>query len=107
MINAIRIAQLQELLIEEPNDIFLHYALGLEYAKAAEQYALAEAQFLQVLLRDENYVAAHYQLGQLYELWQRAQEALAHYKAGQTKAKALGNRKAANEFEEAIFLLED
>lgn len=107
MINAERIAQLQEMLKEERGDIFLHYALGIEYLNHAAEFENAEHQFKHVLTLDGNYFAAHYQLGKLYEAQQRNNEALEHYRAGQAKAKALGNRKAAGEFDEAIFLLED
>ena len=107
MSSSARIAQLQEMLKEDSNDIFLHYALGLEYAKEQSTFSTAEAQFKLVVQIDENYLAAYYQLGQLYEQWQKVPEALEYYKSGQAKAKTVGNRKSANEFEEAIFLLED
>lgn len=107
MSNALRVAQLQEMLKAEPEDVFLQYALGLEYAKSPESFEAAANQYLTVLRLDENYIAAHYQLGQLFELWQKIPEALEQYRIGFEKAKKLGNRKSANEFEEAIFLLED
>ena len=107
MISSFRIAQLQDMLKEDSNDIFLQYALGLEYAKEEITFSDAEAQFKLAIQLDENYLAAYYQLGQLYEQWQKVPEALEYYKIGQAKAKTVGNRKSANEFEEAIFLLED
>lgn len=107
MPTASRVAQLQEMLKDEPKDVFLLYALGLEFAKEADSFESAQEHFNLVLRLDTNYIAAHYQLGQLFELRQKKEEALKQYRDGLEKAKLLGNRKAANEFEEAIFLLED
>lgn len=102
-----RIEQLQQLLAKDAHDPFLHYALGLEFAKTEKTFALAEEKFNHVLLLDNNYFAAHYQLGQLFERSDRKEAAIQHYRIGNEKAKKAGNRKASNEFEEAIFLLED
>jgi tetratricopeptide (TPR) repeat protein len=60
-----------------------------------------------VLTLDADYLAAYYQLGQLYELLLRNPEAIEYYKKGLSVAKTQGNNKAVNEFNEAIFLLED
>ncbi len=51
--------------MEDPNDPFLHYALGLELAKK-KNYQEAMASFLQTIKLDENYLAAYYQLGIIY-----------------------------------------
>jgi tetratricopeptide (TPR) repeat protein len=102
-----RVNMLMGMLEKEPNDLFLNYALGLECAKDLQTVHDAESQFRIVLSLDETYHAAYYQLGQLFEALQRAPEAIEFYKKGLEQAEIRKDLKAANEFREAIFLLED
>jgi tetratricopeptide (TPR) repeat protein len=102
-----RTGQLVSMLKQEPGDLFLNYALGLEYAKDLIAPADAESQFRIVLSIDSNYLAAYYQLGQLFEKLDRPSEALTFYKTGLTLAREQKNNKAINEFGEAVFMLED
>ena len=102
-----RIQSILQMLEAEPNDCFLNYALGLEYAKSPDSYSLAESQLLKVKQIDPAYVPVYYQLGQLYANMQQRENALTFYREGLTVAKKLKQNKAANELEEAIFLLED
>lgn len=102
-----RIESLLSMLEKEPNDIFLNYALGIEYAANPETSADAESQFKIVLSLNEDYIPAYYQLGKLNETLLRNEEAIDYFKKGLEKAKAQKNNKAINEFNEAIFLLED
>jgi tetratricopeptide (TPR) repeat protein len=67
----------------------------------------AQQLFEMIIRNDENYLAAYYQLGKLQELKGEIPAAINTLKAGQQKATAQKNRKAAGEFEEAIFMLED
>lgn len=60
-----KIAELNKLITEEPDDPFLHYALGLEYSKK-KYFQEAMASFQTVLKFDENYLAAYYQLGLIF-----------------------------------------
>lgn len=107
MANESRIKQITELLQSEPNDVFLNYALGMEYIVDSHNYHLAETQFKKVLQLDENYIAVYYQLGKLFEAQAKNSEALNFYKTGLEKAHQQKNNKAINEFGEAIFMLED
>lgn len=102
-----RIQQLLQLLGSEPQDVFLNYALGIEYSVQAQQHDFAEVQFKKVLELDAEYLAVYYQLGKLYEAKQQIQEALHYFKIGLEKAKQQKNNKAINEFGEAVFMLED
>ena len=95
------------MLEKEPGDLFLNYALGIEYSAKPLTYPDAESQFKIVLGLNENYIAAYYQLGKLSEALLRAPEAIEYYKKGLEKAIFLKDNKAINEFNEAIFLLED
>jgi len=107
MANQSRIKQITELLLSEPSDVFLNYALGLEYIVDSHNYLLAETQFKKVLQLDENYIAVYYQLGKLFEARAKNTEALTFYKTGLEKARQQKNNKAINEFGEAIFMLGD
>jgi tetratricopeptide (TPR) repeat protein len=60
-----RIEQLKNMLMEDPSDTFLHYALGLEFAKK-KNFQEAMSAFQTVIQLDENYVATYYQLGLLF-----------------------------------------
>jgi len=105
--NATRIENLMKMLEQEPDDLFLNYALGLEYANDLNKVADAESQFKIVLSLDPDYIPAYYQLGQLFTALLRTPEALDYYKTGLEKAKIQKNNKAVNEFGEAISMLED
>jgi uncharacterized protein HemY len=107
MNNQTRIDSLLQMLQQEPEDEFLNYALGLEYAKEAQSYNLSEAQFKKVINNNHQYIAGYYQLGQLYELMNQKNLALEQYYLGLEVAKIQKNNKAVNEINEAIFLLED
>jgi cytochrome c-type biogenesis protein CcmH/NrfG len=101
-----RVENLLRMLEGEPSDVFLNYALALEYIKDETASATAESQLMHVLSLDRSYTAAYYQLGKLLERQNRITEALETYRAGLEIAKAKKDKKAG-EFEEAIFLLED
>lgn len=101
-----RLNTLLALLKDEPDDVFLNYAVGLEYA-AAGQTDEAALQFTRVLQIENNYIAAYYQLGQLYAGAHDTGKAIQYYRQGLEKALAKKDNKAINEFNEALFLLED
>lgn len=99
-----RKSELELLLFENPNDVFLNYALGLEW-NVLNQTEFAELQFQKVLLLDAEYHAAHFQLGQMYELTHQISKAEWHYRSGIAVAKKLGHHKAAAEYETALNML--
>lgn len=101
-----RIDMLINLLSKEPDDVFLNYALGIEYL-AELSLDQAEKQFKKSLALDSNYIAAYYQLGKLFESQSKNNEALQFFREGLNKAIEQKNNKAVNEFNEAIFMLED
>lgn len=107
MKNSARVDHLLSMLEKEPDDLFLNYALGLEYCNDLGHVSDAESQFKIVLNLDNSYIPAYYQLGKLLASLMRTPEALEYYKAGLQKAKEQKNNKAINEFGEAIFMLED
>ena len=101
-----RINTLMEMLKGEAGDVFLNYALGIEYATSGNVTA-AHHQFTKVITLDSNYLAAYYQLGKLLEARSENNEAIKYYQIGLEKAKLKKDHKAINEFGEAIFMLED
>src|SRR4051812_33156762 len=95
-----RIQMLMSMLEQEPRDLFMNYALGVEY-RADAQLPLAEEQFKKVLDLDPLYIAAYYQLGQLHQELSDTAGALDFYRQGLEKAKLKKDNKAINEFGEA------
>jgi tetratricopeptide (TPR) repeat protein len=100
-----RIEALLKMLQNEPKDVFLNYSLGIEYV-ASGTLDLAQEQFLKVLDLEENYIPAYYQLGKLWEQKQDIENSLNYYRKGLQFAMQQKNNKSANEFREAIFMLE-
>lgn len=107
MSDTTRLDLLKRMLEKEQDDVFLNYALGLEYAKNPQNTILAEVQFKKVTELDPSYMAAFYQLGKLLEAQTKLSEALHYYKLGLEIAEKRKERKAIGEFMEAIFLIED
>ncbi len=101
-----RIESLIEMLGSEPEDLFLNYALGIEYTTISD-FTQAERQFKKVIGLDASYIAAYYQMGKLLEMQAKTKEALECYHTGLEKARLKKDNKAINEFGEAIFMLED
>jgi lipopolysaccharide biosynthesis regulator YciM len=101
-----RIASILAQLQTEPEDVFLNYALGLEYSAVPAEFEKAVGQFEKVLAIDAAYVPAHYHLGKLFETNGDVPKAIANYRAGLELARRKKDQKSASEFEEAIFLLE-
>jgi uncharacterized protein HemY len=101
-----RINSLLEMLRAEPNDLFLNYALGMEYMGLFNWQA-AEKAFQKVLQLNPSYIPVFYQLGKLHEANAKNEVALNYYKQGLELAKTQKENKAINEFGEAIFMLED
>jgi len=101
-----RVDMILSMLKGEPDDIFLNYSLGLEYfADCCMQ--LAEESFKRTISLQNDYVPAYYQLGKLYEAQEKITDALDCFKQGLEYAKQQKNNKAVNEFNEAVFMLED
>ncbi len=94
------------MLEKEPDDVFLNYALAMEY-KAKGETTAAILQLETLLLLDENYLGIYYSLGQLYEQEGEIKKAADIYKKGTEKAKQQHNNKTRNELNEALWLLED
>ncbi len=107
MQNESRIDTLRKMLAAEPEDVFLNYALALEYFRVPSTVLLGEEQLHKVLKMDPSYVPAYFQLGKVYESTGESAKAIETYKTGIHYAEMKKDRKAVNELNEAIFMLED
>lgn len=88
------------MLEEQPDDLFLLYALAMEY-RGSGQYTEAIQQFEKIILKDASYIPAYYQLGQL--LGEQDESRAIHlFEMGMGLAKAKGDLKTANEFRSAL-----
>ena len=101
-----RMNNLIEMLKAEPEDVFLNYALAVEFV-GQEKYSEAENQFLKTLQLNNDYLPCYYQLGQAAEKLNKEKEALEYYHKGVELAKKQNNNKALNELNESIWMLED
>ena len=101
-----RIEQLKEFITEDPLDVFLRYALGLEYFHSGQDEE-AEKEFLKVMEIKDDYLPVYYQLGKLYEVKNENQKAIEFYKKGIEIAELQRNFKTLNELRGAMEELED
>lgn len=95
-----------EMLLKEPNDVFLNYALAMEHI-ATSDFKMAEAQLRKTLSINQEYLPCYYQLGQLNEKLENLTTAISFYKDGIELAKKQGNTKATGELNEALWMLEE
>lgn len=98
--------QILNMLEGEPHDVFLNYALAMEFVSANELKE-ADEQLKKVLSIKADYLPCFYQLGQLNEKLGNNDTALTYYKQGVDLAKSQNNNKALGELNEAIWMLED
>jgi len=96
-----RLEKLQEMLAETPQDIFLNYALAMEY-KGLSQVDNTLKQLNIVFLLDENHVPNLYQLGVFWMEKSENEKALLYLEKGLQIAKQKKELKTANEFQALI-----
>jgi tetratricopeptide (TPR) repeat protein len=95
-----RFEKLREMLEGQPDDLFLHYALAMEYL-GMQNLPEAEKLFRTIIQTDSHYVAAYYQLGKLLESINES-EAISIYEKGMKEAELKNDRKTVNEFRSAL-----
>jgi predicted Zn-dependent protease len=91
-----RRAQLEELLRSDPDDVFLHYALALEYASAGETTE-ALRRLDDLLVREPDYVAAWFQKGQILAREGEGERAAQALRSGIEAARRTGDTHAEGE----------
>jgi tetratricopeptide (TPR) repeat protein len=93
-----RVAALQEILKDSPNDAFARYALGLEYSSAGEADA-ALSEFAQLLTAHPDYTNGYFMAAQTLDRAGRSGEARAMLQQGIESARRTNNRHALSEME--------
>lgn len=101
-----RLQKLKEMEAQKPNDVFLKYAIALEYVSVGKD---EEAKLILegLLMLSPDYIATCYQLGKLYERLGENEKAIAVYQKGVELARKNGDKKNLGELNEAIMMLED
>ncbi|MFA6134086.1 MAG: tetratricopeptide repeat protein [Phycisphaerae bacterium] len=90
-----RISAIQAMLAKSPDDVFLRYSLGMEYA-ASQQYEQALAAFRKCIELDADYVAAYVEAGKSLRSLGRLDEARETFTAALTSADKLSEGHTAN-----------
>ena len=94
--SAERLQQLREMLIEEPNDGFIRYAIALELKREGRMEEATND--LEALLKDDpKYIACYYQLSLILADLGRIPEAIHVCEAGSLQCITTGDRKARSE----------
>ena len=100
-----RMQQIKQMLVNDPNDSFLLFALAKEYENEGKLQAALEV-FLKLESIDPEYVGMYYHLGKLYEAMTMNDEALSAYERGITIAKKQSDFHALSELNTAKTNLE-
>src|SRR5208283_3092488 len=98
MVDKSRVATLQDILKENPNDAFTRYALGLEYSGAGETEA-ALTEFDRLLAAHPDYTNGYFMAAQVLDRAGRFDEARAMLQKGIESARQSNNRHAVSEME--------
>ena len=99
--NSNRMTQLRELAISDPTDVFIKYAIALEYLAIGENTE-AVTHLKNLILTHPNYLPSYYQLGQMLESAGKTAEAILIYKSGATLAEIQKENKTKSELLQAI-----
>jgi tetratricopeptide (TPR) repeat protein len=100
-----RLEQLEKMLVAEPRDVFLNFALAMEYFKAG-RHDEALTQFGRVNEIDPDYVAAYFHKANSLVALGRKAEAKPLLEHGIEVAKRTKNPHAASEMSDLLKLLE-
>lgn len=93
-----RVAALNEILAQSPNDPFARYGLAMEYSKAGEVEKAME-QFGQLLATHPDYTAGYFMAAQTLAAATRTLDAKKMLTDGIASAKRTGNTHAQSEME--------
>jgi Flp pilus assembly protein TadD len=93
--------QIEEMLVEDPNDPFLRYGLAMEHVSGGQDEEAVRC-FQGLLQVAPDYVPAYMQAGKVLARLNREDEARALYRAGIAMARQKGDEHAAGEMEEFL-----
>lgn len=100
-----RLAMLQEMLSQDPNNSFARYGLAMELKNSGD-FDESITEFRKLLERDEDYAAAYFHLGQALEKVGEVELARAVYKKGMEVTTRKGDLHACAEIEAALDMLQ-
>jgi tetratricopeptide (TPR) repeat protein len=93
-----RIAMLNEVLAQNPNDAFARYGLAMEFSKSGDvERALAE--FSKLLAANPDYTPGYFMAAQMLARFERFDEAKQMLRDGIALAKRAGNTHAESEMQ--------
>ncbi|MGK0279321.1 MAG: tetratricopeptide (TPR) repeat protein [Litorivivens sp.] len=101
-----RIELLRQMMIEDPKDPFLPYALALEHM-GTQNFVDATAALGVLIEKHPKYLPTYYQLGKCFEEQDMIDEAIEILKKGEVLANDQKDQKALGEIKEAIWFLAD
>lgn len=101
-----RLEQLKSMLVSDPDDAFLNYALALEFDKL-EQHDNSLDIFARLVQYDPPYVPAFFMAGQMLSRLDRSDEARQYLEQGIVEARRQGNMHAAGEMTEFLEMIGD
>lgn len=104
-INNSRLSQLFALLSDQPQEVFLHYAIASEYKKA-QNWEEALVWFQKTVQLTPDYIAAYYQMAEALEANGQREEAKKSLETGLEYAQAAKDLKSISEFKNALMNLE-
>lgn len=102
--NKSRLEQIEAMLLKEPKDPFLNYALAMENSKIGRDDKTLEL-YEQLIIDHPNYIGTYYHLGKLLEKFGNSEKAEKIYTLGIEKAKANKEFHALSELQSALNLL--
>lgn len=104
--SAERLEQLRALLVEEPGDLFVRYAIALELKREGDfEQAISDLEGL--LVEEPKHIASYYQLASLLADLGKRTEAMEVCQAGSLQCLVTGDRKARSELLALKEALED
>lgn len=104
--SAERLAQLCQMLIEEPGDLFIRYAIALELKRAGDMEE-AVLGLKAILAEEPKHIASYYQLALMQAELGHTEEAISTCDAGALECLVTGDRKARAELLELREALAD
>lgn len=100
-----RLERLESMLIEAPNDPFIHYALALEFKKGGD-CLVAKSKFQYLLQNHPEYLPTYYHYAQLLAEVEEVDEAIKVYELGIQLAMMQSDQHAMSELKNAKLNLE-
>jgi thioredoxin-like negative regulator of GroEL len=100
-----KITMLNEILAQNPSDVFARYGLAMEYASRGETEA-SLAEFDRLLKQNPDYTAGYFMAAQTLAKAGRNEEATSRLQAGIESARRTGNQHAEREMQAMLDELE-